>query len=424
MKRLSILFFLLFLFVGCGTVAKEGENPDGVDSSLDVEMVDCNQTTPLEYLNCIRTNSGMIELKEDSLLTYAAEQHVIYMKNTLDIGHYEDSSYTDYYYGYDPLERAQNAGYNGPVGENLSSGSNDFYHSIDLLFAAIYHRFGFLSFDYDAIGFYGSDGYYVYDMGISQIDTLCNDDNAFSGAGSYYTNICIDTDKKIDLDKYESARYENANSNPSYVVYPYNDSNDSLPAFYEETPDPVPSCEVTSNPVSIHFNEQKFDADSFEFLDFRLFNEDGSEIDDTIILTESTDVNGMLSPLEFAVFAEDRFDWNTTYTARFSYVYNSDHENIEWEFTTRTPADEFYTVTYDEEVVRVSSDTTVAFYVKPDDCTSSLQSFTLTYPNDVTINSKGWIDGHTLYLNISGNYGSEVEVVFGNNKGFTAKLKD
>ena len=106
----------------------------------------------LGYLNALRTASGLAPFSAQSNLIDAAQNHSDYMNTNQSYGHGEDSSLPGYT-GSSPSQRAIYAGYfSRKVGENVSYGRLTVEGSIDGLFSAIYHRFGFLSPSYDIIG--------------------------------------------------------------------------------------------------------------------------------------------------------------------------------------------------------------------------------------------------------------------------------
>jgi len=109
----------------------------------------------LNYLNAIRKQSGLIELKNNKALDHAAALHAEYLiKNQIN-SHYQTKGKSAFS-GETPSARVIKAGYPSQyVMENLSINTKGYVKSIENLFAAIYHRFVFLDLDKDEIG-YGS----------------------------------------------------------------------------------------------------------------------------------------------------------------------------------------------------------------------------------------------------------------------------
>lgn len=204
----------------------------------------------LSHLNKLRILTGMTAFSENILLNQSAFNHSYYHILNDTMGHGEVEN-TPGFTGASPTDRANFVGYLSTVGENISAGNSDVINSIDLLFSAIYHRFGFLDFAYDEIGLgtsssatYAYENSYVYNMGNNDINQLCAGES-FTGVGSYYWGVCADVNFRIELNTYESALDFNKIANPALVVWPFENQSDSLPVFFEESPDPLPDCSVS-----------------------------------------------------------------------------------------------------------------------------------------------------------------------------------
>ena len=74
--------------------------------------------------------------------------------------------------------------------------NNTYKNSVDGLFSAIYHRFGFLDFTTDEIGIGESDDsnlyVYTYDIGNKRLREFCNKGESDSDITGYYMTICAD----------------------------------------------------------------------------------------------------------------------------------------------------------------------------------------------------------------------------------------
>jgi len=266
MKKYLLLIAVLFISAGCGN----GENVINVKDSkygnlssnkitrsfTSQEQNDI-RTDGLNYLNQLRQSAGMTTYSAQDNLNQSAYNHAHYLVINNKIGHGEDSGDTGFT-GEAPSDRVIYAGYNNRrVGENLSSGNDTVYDSIDSLFSAIYHRFGFLSFNYNEIGMgadssssYSNQSAYNYNMGNSYISGLCSG-SSFEGSGSYTYGVCADESFKIETSRYNDSKNETLNQNPSYVLWPYNNQQDAGVVFFNESPDPLPSCDVSGYPVSV-----------------------------------------------------------------------------------------------------------------------------------------------------------------------------
>lgn len=371
----------------------------------------------LSYLNKLRNNTGLWSLTENSLLDLSAYNHAKYLAINNLMGHYENqSSYSNGFTGDTPTDRAHHVGYNGSVSENVSAGQKDVKSSIDNLFSAIYHRFGFLSLTIDEIGMgdYFDDNYayksvYVYNMGNSLIRTLCGENN-FTG-GSYYYNICIDPNEKISADLYDNANTTLLNNAPKYILWPYNGDNSSMPVFYEESPDPLPNCSVSGYPVSIEFNKNKINISSFTFLDFKLYDSEDNLIDSTI-LNETSDPNGHLSEYQFALMPLKRLNWGEQYTAEATYEEDGEQHTITWSFITKLPEYPYITVDAANASVNVQSGKEYAVYLKPFDCNDTFNSYQYSYQGGIQSLTADFIDYNTIYLKITGSINSSAEINF------------
>ena len=213
--------------------------------------------------------------------------------------HQEDSS-KDGFTGEWASDRAVAVGYHSnQVGENITT-ARDEIESIDLLFSAIYHRFGFLSFMIDEVGM-GVDNFkdkkvYTYNMGIKNANN--------------YKNY------------------------PDFITFPASGMVDVLPVFYSEIPDPLPNYYMSANPISIQFNP-KFANTDISIEDFSI-KPIGGEALDVISLDKTTDPNGRFDNLEFAFFPIKRLDYNTTYKVVITYKASSQIKQYDFNFTTRS----------------------------------------------------------------------------------------
>jgi hypothetical protein len=132
---------------------------------------------------------------------------------------------------------------------------------------------------------------------------------------------------------------------PEMILYPF-DGQKGVQRSYDlnEIPNPTPNQTTpTSNPVSITFSQDTYNTatGTLDFppaptmISFRLFYDaNNTEITNTIILDKNTDPNARFSAYDFALFAKQPFDVNTTYRAEFSFVKNGTNRVKVWRFTT------------------------------------------------------------------------------------------
>lgn len=134
----------------------------------------------LDIVNQYRQAVGLSSLRYSSVLSQSAKNHAAYLA-TLDkskIKSFEDahgeragqSGFT----GKSVADRVKKVGYpHQRVSENISIGNGDKADSIELLMSGIYHRFGFLGFSINELGYGIVDKIYVYNMGRHDISAMC-----------------------------------------------------------------------------------------------------------------------------------------------------------------------------------------------------------------------------------------------------------
>jgi len=351
LKKIFLVSFLVGASLSYASTINTINNVDGVISwklflkeqnvkrrLYKVLSIDSEQNA-YNYLNILRQKCGMTTLKYNDILAKSAKNHAKYLvDNNLAPGHYEDPGFLGFT-GEWPLDRAIYAGYlSRKVSENLSAGDEDSNGSIDGLFSAIYHRFGFLDFSIDEVGVgaYENDNYYykaifVYNMGNSLLNSLCSQDFTINGA--YYYNVCSDMNKNIPKENYDNAITSIEKQNPEVVFWPPKDYNDTPPVFYEESPDPLPDYSVSGYPISIQFNPYYYNPEDIEFLSFELQDSDGNLID-TIYMDKNSDPNDHFPDMAYAIFPKQRLDWNKKYYVKARFYINNDEKVFNWSFKT------------------------------------------------------------------------------------------
>ncbi len=299
------------------------------------------------YLSHLRSLAGMTPLSSNRILERAAKNHDLYMIANNVFGHGERQG-DPHFTGASPADRAVYAGYPSRyVLENISAGNHDIEESIDGLFSAIYHRFGFLDFTIDEVGAafdtsqsYGYGSVSTFDMGNKGIASLC-DGPEFSGYGSCTYNICADPNKKVSATKFHKALEDLADQNPAIVLWPFRGARDIPPVFYEEFPDPLPECSVSGYPVSVNFNPLKTNGTP-QMLEFSLQNEEGDEVPLVRTMRHDNDPSGHFSLYDFAIFPQNRLEWGKGYHAKFVYALNGQTHTIEWNFHTKALPGPYY----------------------------------------------------------------------------------
>ena len=325
----------------------------------------------LAYLNNIREHAGLIKLKTNKALQNAATSHAKYLIQNQSNGHYEKKGKYAYT-GNTPSQRVTKAGYPSTfVMENLSVNTVGYVESIDNLFSAIYHRFVFLNLDKDEIGFgvYSTKQKkrikraYVYDMGSSRVSKLCKKSFTMTNGVYYMKNICKQSAKMLPRSLFRGKKDEVRRNNRDIILYPYTGQTDIWPAFYNESPDPLPKYKVSGFPVSVQFNPANYK--SVKLKSFRLYDENGKEIKETKILQHKNDHNHLLGKLEFALMPLKRLEFDRSYTAVFEAVADGTKVKKRWSFTTVKLKEKVYRISKKETTLAVKAGSTVVLYIVP-----------------------------------------------------------
>ena len=346
MKRLFTLFLLLFflypLAIDAGFFSPDAKVVKRQIPKMDI---DYEKSSALCLLNDIREAMGMNALYHNDTLARAAEAHARYLVRNRVTSHSEIPGFPGFT-GKTPAERALHAGYlSTQVLENLSTKNIDAQTSIDGLFSAIYHRFGFLNVGIDEIGVgvaqdnkERENTAFVYLMGNSELNALCKAP-PFRGYGQYVYGVCKNKEHWIAYKRFNEAQNDVKEHNPKVVFYPYDGQTDVPPAFYSEIPDPLPDYDVSGFPVSVLFNDFYFKKVSIE--SFRLYNvKHGKAVNLTRLLSKESDPNARFNHFEFALFPLKRLEYDTTYRAVLVYREKGKRIEHQWQFHTRKPLEQ------------------------------------------------------------------------------------
>lgn len=349
------------------------------------------------YLNSIRASMNMQNLSENSQLQGAAQAHADYLVLNDESSHDEIEGHKNFT-GLRPLERAFYAGYiSSQVSENLSTKNYSAKSSVDGLFSAIYHRFGFLSPSIDEMGIgvtqdsvESSRSAFVYLMGNSESNRLCVE-NSFTGSGRYVYRVCKDEKHRIKEKVYLEALDYYKRSNPEIILYPYDGQEDVPPAFYEEVPDPLPDYTVSGFPISIEFND--YFLKEIKVHSFKLYVDGAEEVTNVRFMDSDSDPHKRFSSNQYALFPLKRLEYDTAYRVELEFESKEEVETLVWYFHTQKPTETFHTVTKKEEKLTIASGQSHIIYFRP-------------------------LHGHDIIKNIQ--FPSEMDVVFLDNN--TIKL--
>lgn len=397
---LSIVFvtvsILAWEFLGFDNETKENEPITRTSLPMDMEY---EKADARSYLNKIREAMGLNRLLQNDLLSNAAQAHANYLVANEVSTHYETKGMPKFT-GVKPVDRALYANYaSSYVSENLSAHMHTAKASIDGLFSAIYHRFGFLALDIDEVGVgvaqnrtKTSNSDFVYLMGNSNLEQLCHE-KSFSGSGKYYYRVCKNEAHRIGGKAFMQAQLTNKRYNPEIVVYPYDGQSDVPPVFYDESPDPLPNYEVSGFPVSMEFNDCYFKDVTLH--SFKLFDSHNKEVRDVLLMDKENDPHGRFSDLQYALFPLKRLEYATQYTAKVIYTVNNKAYRYAWAFTTQKPMAELHRIESKTATLHLKKGKTHILYFPPHDGHDLLKN--IQFPAHADIR---FIDHNTLELTV------------------------
>jgi rhodanese-related sulfurtransferase len=328
------------------------------------------------YLNQLRSSVGLVPYKANALLSEAAKNHALYLKEENTFGHNEENSNNSHYTGEWVWDRANHVEYSySAIAENISMNNQDIKSSIDGLFVAIYHRIGFLSFDTEDIGVGLADSQkygmmYIYNMGTLK-PRYSSDVRAL---------------------------------NPKVIKWPYPNYTKAQPAFFNtEFPAPLPECKSggpSGNPISVQFNPDK--SGDIAFKSFLLKDSDGNVI-------QSKRVTTNLKSNEFAFFPLYRLDWGSKYSAEFNYSEDGESKSEKWSFQTRSLDNSLLNADTPAKTYYVAKGSTYSLYIKPKDCNDV--NYGYSYSGDISLKQ---IDLNTLDFKVNSSVGSEFSITLQN----------
>ena len=379
----------------------------------------------LAYLNTLRQHTGLIALHRNALLSKAAYAHAMYLIAHQQTGHYENK-YQRYYTGKTPAQRVLKAGYGSAVVmENVSTNTLCDISSIDTLFSAIYHRFVFLDFDKNDIGIgvatskkkKGVTKAYVYDLGTSGLVKLCKHDYRLKNGMYYIKGVCNNAQKMIPQAIFDKEISLIGLQNSKMVRYPYDGQKEVPPAFYDESPDPLPKYDVSGFPVSVSFNPNF--VSEVKFKSFRLYDEEGYEIRKTKILQKKSDPNHRLSRFEFALMPLARLEFSHTYKAVFEAEVDGENVYTSWRFTTQTFREKLYRVSKNHATLTVNAGESIVLYMAPNHRKDLLKNYRLQGKAKAT-----FLDQNTLKIDFPKSSSvSKVILLFGDKREVTFKVE-
>lgn len=361
----------------------------------------------------LRARVGLIGLVVDQRLERAASAHAAYLARHRTSGHTEVRGRGGFT-GRRPLDRMLAAGWRNRFGmENVYVGPHQPAEAVDQLFSGVYHRFAFLDFRITAVGaavrsVAGRDGRNraaVFNMGSHLMDRLCHRPPPVTGR--YLTGVC-QPERRIPEEAFNQARSRPRQANPRLVVWPADRSTDVPPAFFEESPDPLPDRVVSGYPISLQFNTDQ--APQGRLISLRLFKAvDGSEVGPCRLLGPANDPNRALNRGEYALFPLNRLDWATEYRAEATFSDGRARETLSWRFTTLDPGADWYKLAGTGELVAIPDGGQAALYFPPTAAHPLLGRLKYSSPKTMKL-TVGQVDLNTIMVSVSGPIGSEARL--------------
>jgi uncharacterized protein YkwD len=378
----------------------------------------------LHYLNALRNHTGLISLKSNATLTKAATSHAKYLIRHQKTGHFEKKG-KKYYTGKSPSQRVLKAGYaSAVVMENVSTNTDTETASIDTLFAAIYHRFVFLNFDKDEIGIGVAatkkkkhvKKTYVYDLGASSLVKLCKKHYTLKNGMYYVKGVCIDTQKMIPQNIFDKEKSSIALQNSKIVLYPYPGQKEVSPAFYNESPDPLPKYDVSGFPISVQFNPVL--VKYVKLKSFKLYDAQGHKLRKIKIIQAKNDPNHIFTKFEFALMPLARLEFESTYTVHFEATVDGKDIVKKWQFSTQTFKERVYRISKNSRILDVNSGESIILYMAPNHRKDLLKNYRLRGEAKAT-----FLDQNTLKIHFpKSRYSSKVSLSFGDKRRVTFKV--
>jgi uncharacterized protein YkwD len=384
---------LALLLSACGPGGQEG-----AESTAEEETGPCHPAEDARaYLNCLRQQAGLSGLAAAPALTEAARAHADYLVTHGITGHEEDPGLR-LFTGQWPLDRAQAAGYDAywDVAEVIAY-RPDPAAALDGLLSAIYHRLGLLRLDAGEVG-----------MATATTNSGTGPEAAFVAltANPAMGDHCQPVDDGRDtvtLDctpDYPTTRREPMTAQPPWVAWPPPGATDIPPAFFEETPDPLPDYSVSGYPVSLQFNPT--DVADVTVNDLRL-RRDGEPVAFITAMDAGNDPHEVLSEHQFAWFPEKRLAWGADYEVTAEVVTDGEQQTLRWSFATRDLPGEVHTVAADNATVSVTAGQRANLYLPPASRHQDGLEWSVNHPS---LESHA-VDINTLAVTFNGRPGQE-----------------
>lgn len=361
----------------------------------------------ISYLNELRSSVDLPAFSSSKSLDLAAQNHANYLVKLGYVSH-DEREQNELFTGFDPPSRALKAGHKTSfVVENISARHLSIDESIDGLMSAIYHRFNFLNYAFDEIGYFNTAEFYVFEMSNSRISRLCERGDSI---GQWYvTQICDVKRKPISKENFELATKP---KNPEFLLFP-NKKAKSLAVFGSEDPDPLPQCEISSAPVSLEFNPNK----KVRLRDFKLYK-NGVELENTFILSKENDPNAKLNDNQFALFSLLPFEFGTEYEIYANYEIDGRRKELKESFKTKEPIYAYF-VLENNDVIELEAGQKYELFFAPKNCNDVISEYKYKLPFGAKFSA---IDSGPNMLRVSVS-GANNDIIEFNSNSHNIKIK-
>jgi uncharacterized protein YkwD len=397
-----------------------------------------SNTTLLAYLNSLRTLAGEPSYVINSQLTVSSTAHSNYQLTNNVMSHNEDPAKAGFT-GLAPADRTKAAGYliTG-VSEDISYDKDTGEALLDELMTAVYHRMGLLDFDKDEIGFgfvkntKTTNGTLwsalTTNSGLKPFNDLCATGGDVISSGTYY--LCNDNATKVSSTHYDQWLASLRVQSSDLIVWPPAGST-VPPYFYEESPDPLPTCSVSGNPVSVQVNPAKISQIILDYASLVLKEKvSGATVP---IFSTLSNVSAQPDPLAsqllnitkpwIAVFPTLRLNWGMTYQASINYTNSGVAQTKTWEFSTKSLTQTPIILTQVNTTITANGQTQFVIYIPPGDCKASTTQATSSASGPTTpLVTFQTVDNHTFIVTTSGVSTATLTFTQVGNQTFTKTL--
>ncbi|MGC9385519.1 MAG: CAP domain-containing protein [Hydrogenovibrio sp.] len=395
---------------------------------LTPEMADAQAAEALNAINRIRQSLQLNPLKANVKLAEAAKHHARYLSHHNVQSHQQPPGLAGFS-GETPRDRAEASGYQSPVSEVIAFNQPSPYPMVDDLMSAIYHRLGLLNMTQDQIGLgVAGDGdgdvksVLVGVMGNAQLEALCEKPSALKPGARAFTQLCA---SGTPISKHDAAQAMASvtRQNPKLIVWPKSGAT-VPPVFYEESPDPLPECNVSGYPVHLQVNpifvgRIHFQPDTFTLT--RLDDHDPTHTPEPVeaatVFSNRTDPNRTQNAPAadkdqwIAFFPQQRLDWNRRYQAQIQYTENGKTHTMRWNFFTEQQPGLVTSDPARDVPIRVGQTRTL--YFPPENCQQAKTvQLRQKIPRGVKVQTE-FIDGETLQVKLlSAPFGGAFELIY------------